>query len=363
MHQSERAVFDLRRGLPVLINAPDGDRVAYPVERGSSLLDSLEPAADAALALVLRRPRLAALGLPADDDARLPARDRGPVARDRLAAWATGDGLPDDEAFDAPEAIGTADRAALALMRRARLIPAAITGRVTAELEELADRGPLLRVDAAEALACADQAANRVRRVSEAPVPLADAPDSRFVLFREADGLREHVAVVIGQREDWADPVPVRLHSACLTGDLFGSLRCDCGEQLRNAVDTIARLGGGVLLYLDQEGRGIGLANKLRAYTLQDAGHDTVDADALLGFHDDERRFASAASMLESVGVRRCRLLTNNPAKLEALAAHGIEVHARQAVYGRLTEQNRRYLSAKAKRSGHLLDEVLDAEP
>jgi GTP cyclohydrolase II len=362
MHQSERAVFDLRRGLPVLISAPDGDRVAYPVERGSSLLDALEPSPDAALALVLRRPRLAALGLSADDDARLPARQRGPVARDRLAAWATGDGRPDDDAFDDPEPIGTADRAALALMRRARLVPAAITGPVTAELNELADQGPLLRVDAAEALACADQAADRVRRVSEAPVPLADAPDSRFVLFREADGLREHVAVVIGQLEDWADPVPVRLHSACLTGDLFGSLRCDCGEQLRNAVETIARLGGGVLLYLDQEGRGIGLANKLRAYTLQDAGHDTVDADGLLGFGDDERRYASAAQMLTSVGVQRCRLLTNNPSKIEALAAHGIEVHAREALYGRLTEQNRRYLSAKARRSGHLLDEVLDAE-
>ncbi|NKI33981.1 GTP cyclohydrolase II RibA [Wenzhouxiangella sp. XN79A] len=362
MHQSERAVFDLRRGLPVLIRAADGDRVAYPVERGSALLDALEPAEDAALALVLRRPRLAALGLPADDDARLPARLRGPIARDRLAAWATGDGRPADDAFGPLEPAGSADRAALALMRRARLIPAAITGPVTPELEALAERGPLLRVEATEAADCADQAADRVRRVSEAPVPLADAPDSRFVLFREADGLREHIAVVIGQPESWPDPVPVRLHSACLTGDLFGSLRCDCGEQLRNAVATIARLGGGVLLYLDQEGRGIGLANKLRAYTLQDAGHDTVDADGLLGFHHDERRFASAASMLESVGVKRCRLLTNNPSKIEALTAHGIEVHAREAVYGRLTEQNRRYLSAKAERSGHLLDDVLDAE-
>jgi GTP cyclohydrolase II len=154
----------------------------------------------------------------------------------------------------------------------------------------------------------------------------------------------------------------VRLHSACLTGDLFGSLRCDCGEQLRASVERIAADGGGVLLYLAQEGRGIGLANKLRAYELQDGGADTVEADASLGFADDERRFDVAVQMLLDLGLRRIRLLTNNPAKIAAIEAGGIEIADREELYGALNEHNERYLRAKADRSGHLLGEWLETE-
>jgi GTP cyclohydrolase II len=168
------------------------------------------------------------------------------------------------------------------------------------------------------------------------------------------------VAVVIGERKDWPDEVPVRIHSSCLTGDLFGSLRCDCGEQLRSGVSNIEKMGGGVLLYLAQEGRGIGLANKLRAYTLQDQGHDTVDADQILGFGEDERRYCVAVDMLAALGINKVRLLTNNPTKLRALAEGGIEVAGRQELYGVVTKENRRYLAAKANRSGHMLNEVLD---
>ena len=150
-----------------------------------------------------------------------------------------------------------------------------------------------------------------LRRISEAEVPLAQAEQSRFVLFREGDGLDEHVAVLIGQPMDWPDPLPVRLHSSCLTGDIFGSLRCDCGEQLHRSVGTIREMGGGVLLYLAQEGRGIGLANKLRAYTRQDAGLDTVAANHALGFPDDQRDFTIDVELLRQLDIYRIVLLTN----------------------------------------------------
>jgi GTP cyclohydrolase II len=242
-------------------------------------------------------------------------------------------------------------------------VPAAVTARLDEAhghaVEQALDEGRLLEVDAELAERCFETGAGVLHRVSEAEVPLKASPDSRFVLFREPDGLREHVAVLIGDPGRWPAEVPTRLHSACLTGDLFGSLRCDCGEQLQNAVAAIAELGGGVLLYLDQEGRGIGLANKLRAYELQDGGLDTVDADHVLGFGEDDRRYRVAVDMLASLSIRRVRLLTNNPHKMQALVDGGIEVASRSGLFGRVTRENRRYLEAKATRTGHLLDDVL----
>jgi GTP cyclohydrolase II len=195
-----------------------------------------------------------------------------------------------------------------------------------------------------------------VQLVSRARVPLADAVDSEIALFRDEHGLAEHVAVIIG-KFDQKNTVPVRLHSACLTGDLLGSLRCDCGEQLRTAVARIAALGGGVLLYLDQEGRGIGLPNKLRAYALQDEGLDTVDADQHLGFLADERTYEVAAALLAELGLERITLLTNNPQKISALRDHGIEIVGRQSLVTTSNAHNERYLKAKTERAGHLAEE------
>ncbi len=192
--------------------------------------------------------------------------------------------------------------------------------------------------------------------LSRARVPLADALDSEIAVFRDEHSLAEHVAVVIG-KPDPTGAVPVRLHSACLTGDLLGSLRCDCGEQLRTAVARIAALGGGVLLYLDQEGRGIGLPNKLRAYVLQDGGLDTVDADQHLGFLSDERTYDVAAALLLELGVKRIRLLTNNPQKIISLRDHGIEVVGRVPLVTTSNTHNERYLRAKHERAGHLAEE------
>jgi GTP cyclohydrolase II len=148
----------------------------------------------------------------------------------------------------------------------------------------------------------------------------------------------------------------VRLHSACLTGDLFGSLKCDCGDQLRETVRWMAKNEGGILLYLDQEGRGNGLANKIRAYKLQSQGYDTYDADEVLGFEFDQRRFDFAAEMLKQLGVGAVRIMTNNPLKIEALRKAGLEVVSDQRVFGRPTVENVRYLASKRDRAGHFID-------
>jgi GTP cyclohydrolase II len=361
MQQSERAIFDLRRGVAVVVLADDGDRLVVPVETATAQsFDILAGSADAPASLVLARERLAALGY-ADPPAAacLPA----PGERDRLERLAWGSLSPAARDALSPAAAGHAERAALALLKRALMIPAALSASIgAAERDRLLEDRIVLDVSADEIDRAASDSAARVQQVSAADVPLESALNTRFILFREPDGLREHVAVRIGDPAEWPAAVPVRLHSACLTGDLFGSLRCDCGEQLRASVERIAEAGGGVLLYLAQEGRGIGLANKLRAYELQDRGADTVEADARLGFADDERHFGVAVQMLLELGLRRIRLLTNNPAKIAAIEAGGIEIADRQELYGALNEHNERYLRAKADRSGHLLDEWLETE-
>ena len=257
-----------------------------------------------------------------------------------------------------------AEAGGLTLARLAGLLPAVVT--VAADLGQEPELGGLLASGAVLAVTAAQidglAADNRVElvHVSEGPVPLEDAEDARFMCFREANGLLEHVAIVIGQRESWSDPVPVRLHSACLTGDLFGSLRCDCGEQLRGSLRIFAESGGGVLLYLAQEGRGIGLGNKLRAYLLQQEGLDTIDADGMLGFGADERRYDAAIEILRHLGIDRVRLLTNNPEKVRALREGGIAVPGRQPLYGTLNRHNLHYVTAKVHRAGHWLSEMLD---
>jgi GTP cyclohydrolase II len=219
--------------------------------------------------------------------------------------------------------------------------------------------GVVLDVSAEEAEKAAAGFMIEVTPVAEAPVPLTVAEDSRILFFREGGGLLEHVAVLIGPRASWPDPTPVRLHSACLTGDLFGSMRCDCGEQLRGSLEHIKRRGGGVLVYLAQEGRGIGLGNKIRAYTLQEAGLDTIDADGVLGFGADERRYGAAVGILRHLGVERAELLTNNPQKVRAVEEGGIAVTSRTPIYGGINRHNLRYVQAKVDRSGHWLTDMI----
>jgi GTP cyclohydrolase II len=364
MRQAERLIFDLRRGVPVILRDEAGDpsHLVVPVEGIKINAASLQEAATQSGAVptqVLSFHRLASLGLACDDiGASLPFAGLPNAAEVLEFALTRGAALP-----SGLTALNAAERAALLLMRRAQLIPSALVFALAAarraEIARLCHAGVLLAAPVTAAIDLCESGPGKVIRVSEARVPLAGLGDSRLIVFREEDGIREHVAVLLGERQSWAQEVPVRVHSACLTGDLFGSQRCDCGAQLRNSLRTIRELGGGVVLYLAQEGRGIGLANKLRAYCLQDEGLDTIDADQVIGFGKDERDYRAAHEMLSALNIPRIELLTNNPEKVRALREAGIDVTRRRALFGQLTEQNRKYLRTKASRHGHLLDELL----
>ncbi len=243
-------------------------------------------------------------------------------------------------------------RAAVALCKQAHLLPAALVLPLAPEAvaaEAAQDGLSLLRIDAVPLHETA-----RMVEVAAARVPLQVSEAGRVRVFRPRDGSEEHYAVEIGA-PDRREPVLCRLHSACFTGDLLGSLKCDCGPQLHAALDQIGAEGAGVLLYLNQEGRGIGLANKMRAYSLQDQGFDTVEANHRLGFEDDERDFRIGADILRALGFTRVRLMTNNPAKVAMMNACGLEVVERVPLRVGRTRFNDAYLRTKAAKSGHLL--------
>jgi GTP cyclohydrolase II len=239
-----------------------------------------------------------------------------------------------------------ADHPAVQLMKHAGLLPHAV-------VEELKDsEDDLLRVSA-EAIARYPAAlAESLEKVSEATVPLKGADKARVIAFRPRFGHEEHLAVIIGEPEKQKAPL-VRIHSSCVTGDVFGSLRCDCGPQLQRAVEEIQASGGGAIIYLSQEGRGIGIANKLRAYALQDKGMDTVEANEALGFAPDERNFALAGRILKEIGLKRVTLLTNNPEKVAALGTYGIAVEKRLSLVTPSNPYNARYLDTKVTKLGH----------
>ncbi|MEM8787890.1 MAG: GTP cyclohydrolase II [Pseudomonadota bacterium] len=242
-----------------------------------------------------------------------------------------------------------AHRAAIRLVKSAHLLPAAL-------VLPLAQIGPVAQAHGLTVLGDKDLevAPLTVAEVSAARVPLTVSAHSRVRVFRPRDGSEEHYAVEVGAPpRDSA--ILVRLHSACFTGDVIGSLKCDCGPQLAAALAQMGDAGAGILLYLNQEGRGIGLANKMRAYALQDQGFDTVEANHRLGFEDDERDFRIGAEMLKAMGVRRIRLMTNNPAKLERMRANGVAVEDRVPLRVGRTAENAHYLDVKAAKSGHLL--------
>ena len=243
-------------------------------------------------------------------------------------------------------------RAAIRLCKAARLLPAALAVDLP-DARALARDAGLTRLDAAEVLRLTD-AASPLNDIVAARLPMSVSEAGRLHIFRPEDGGEEHYAVEIGD-PDRAQPVLTRLHSACFTGDLLGSLKCDCGPQLRGALAQMGAAGSGVLLYLNQEGRGIGLANKLRAYQLQESGVDTLDANLQLGLPADARDYRAAAEILADLGLRSIRLLTNNPDKVAQLEASGVTISERVPLYVGLTEQNAGYLAAKRDRMGHMI--------
>ena len=353
----DRTAHDLRRGQPVMIADAGAAVIAIAAELVSDLaitrLRELT-GADPDLALTHHRAKVLKVRLYTEDVVLVPLPDwlTGEAARamvDPTADLAN----PLRGPFSARrDGVSPATLAAVQLAKISRLLPAVVTATAP-EGFDASDHG-LLSVAAAHVMAYETGAADALERVTSAHVPLADAGDARIVAFRSPDGGREHLAVVIGDPPTDA-PVLVRMHSECFTGDLIGSLKCDCGEQLRSAIERIGAEGNGILLYLRQEGRGIGLINKLRAYALQDQGFDTVEANERLGFESDERVFAPAAEMLRQLGYSRVRLMTNNPDKMTALDGYGIEVTERVPHAFPANDHNAFYLSTKKKKSGHLL--------
>jgi len=348
-----RARGDLRMGVPVVLAGEGAALVVAVEELTAERLADLRGFGQPVIALTDRRAEtlkaraydgdLARIALPADqgidwvrsladpaDDLRWPMK--GPLNALRE---------------------GPADlhRAALALAKSARLLPAvlvvdipdaaAVALRHDLSLLQVAEIGPeLARLSPLHA-------------VSAARVPLSVAQAGRVHVFRPDDGGEEHYAIEIG-RPDRSQPVLTRLHSACFTGDVLGSLKCDCGPQLHAALAQMGAEGAGVLLYLNQEGRGIGLANKLRAYSLQDQGFDTVEANHRLGFEDDERDFRIGADILRRMGFSAIRLMTNNPRKLDMMRGSGVTVTDRVALHVGQNPQNAAYLATKSAKSGHL---------
>ncbi|MBL6457534.1 GTP cyclohydrolase II [Belnapia sp. T6] len=356
-----RAAAELRRGTPVLLRGGDQALVLAAAETvgapGLAELASLVRGTPVLLLAPVRAAAVAPLPIlrPVQEDAvalRLPPGLLDPALL-RSLADPTADRLPEGTRAERVPAPPLA-AAALALAKLGRLLPAVIA----APAREGLPRPDLLSVESADVLAYPAEAATTLRRVAEAAVPLEGAPDARILAFRAADGGIEHLAILIGKPEEVAarGGAPLaRLHSECFTGDLLGSLRCDCGPQLRGAIRRMGEAGDGVLIYLAQEGRGIGLVNKLRAYRLQDGGLDTLDANRALGWGADERNFMVAATMLRQIGIERVRLLTNNPEKLASLAACGIGIEGREAHAFAPNGVNDGYLETKARRFGHLL--------
>ncbi len=352
MVSAQRAFADLRAGRPVRIASAGRVIAAIAVDglTPERLTTFLARVASGPPALAITRRRAECLGIEGHAATLVRAGDR-PDA-DGLMALAAGQGVAPPEGA-APGS--GAELAALELAKLAGLLPAMLVApaRTTVLNGTEAD---LVEVDAEAALGLRRHAAETLVKVSEARVPIAPDIDSRFVVFRDALGSNS-IAVVVGE-PDPSRPVPIRVHSSCATGDIFGSRRCDCGDQLALALQRIDELGAGAVLYMDQEGRGLGLANKMRAYELQDRGLDTVDANTALGYHEDERDYHAAARMLDLLGWRSVLLLTNNPAKVDALVAAGLDVAGRIPVLAPVNAENRRYLEVKAARSGHLLEHV-----
>lgn len=348
--RAARAIDALRRGWPVTIARGERALAVLAIETADpERLEAFDPQG---LADVLLSGSRAATLMLAN---QLPAAQPGTPVRIERTPWldfATATALADPQLDlatplkgpfrTAPVDAGDLASAALELARLAGVLPAFFA--LPADVDAAA-------VSPGDLIAHEDPA--RLAIAARARLPVAGAEHAEIVAFRTPEMPGEHIALVIGQPH--GEPPLVRLHSECLTGDMLGSLKCDCGPQLKAAIDAIAASGWGILLYLRQEGRGIGLVNKLRAYALQDQGFDTVDANIRLGFAVDARDYRVAARMLQLLGRDRIRLLTNNPAKVAALAEAGIDVVERMPHHLPPNPHNERYLATKRDRTGHQL--------
>ncbi len=351
-----RAREDLRHGIPILVKSNGSCALVVAVEGISE--DRLKAALHlekTQLTITARRAQALGLGVEAHngDFAHINLEDRPSI---EVIKSISDPAHPSRGKFalslkksDVPLiTISTG----IALAKAAQILPALIIGEINPETE-LELRSSLTLLNAEIALPLLSNLAP-LRNISNAHVPLSVSNAGRVHVFRPNNGTQEHFAIEIGS-PDRSKPVLARLHSACFTGDIFGSLKCDCGPQLHAALSQMGEAGEGILLYLNQEGRGIGHANKMRAYNLQELGVDTVQANHHLGFEDDERDFRIGASILKEMGFSEVSLLTNNPNKIKRMEENGIKVTERIALQVGKNKINASYLDTKARKSGHLL--------
>lgn len=344
----ERAVSELRHGRPVILRDGPEAMAAMALDAASpAQVDMMARASGNSHRLFLTAERIARMGTRAPAGAMVPMAALSFAAASRLA-YQPDEPLPEGWQPAPPlTALGTK------LAEGALLLPALVCCTPSDAFAGCAE------LDAGVLTAMLDER-QLFEIVVRTPVPLRDLGLCDFVVFRGGVAQRDQIAIVVG-KPDLSQPVPVRIHSSCITGDLSGSLKCDCGDQLRGGLEALAEQGGGVLLYLDQEGRGTGIGAKMRAYGYQHAGLDTIDADAELGFRPDHRRYEAASAMLRILGIDRVDLHTNNPTKVAALRKDGITVARRIGVSGRITPENIAYLRTKSRRAGHVIDSLPQA--
>ncbi len=359
----DRAISELRRGRIICVHGGGGKAVL--MRSAESITDdglaeiSQLAQSEVLLAITARRASILGLNSPIGDIVTLNTTP--PINAETIQDLADPLAQCDLDQIDIdvrPSTAHDCNSASVKLTKLARLLPAAATAQLrdpnAHDIAAWALRHDLLRVDAGDIFQYDVVAARTLKPVSDARVPLQDAEDARIVAFRPWDGGLEHLAIIIGEPKP-QEPLLARIHSECFTGDLLRSLRCDCGDQLRGAISEISKSGSGVLLYLAQEGRGIGLVNKLRAYQLQDRGYDTIDANEQLGYDADERIYMPAARMLDSLGFDHIRLMTNNPEKVTGLAQCGVRVVERVSHAFPSNQHNEIYLETKKTKSGHFI--------
>jgi GTP cyclohydrolase II len=346
-----RGVAEFHAGRPVLVRRGREAIFALPVEglNAERLAAFVVLCAPGVPRLVITARRARALGIEAA--AAISLRLSPHFDAERILAFVAG-AKADCPAKTKPARASAA--AAIELAKLSQALPAVLVADVSPNA--IASAHHIISVEAESVAQFRQHSIRSLGMASKASVPLRSGKRATFVVFRTDTG--ESPAAIIAGKPDFNKPVRVRLHSACLTGDVFGSRRCDCGDQLQLSLNRLEEQGG-IILYLPQEGRGLGLANKMRCYQMQDDGLDTIDANTTLGFDEDERDYGIAARMLEMLGCTRVILMTNNPAKLAGLAEAGIEIEGRISIEAPINIDNRRYLAAKASRAGHRLNKML----
>lgn len=360
--KADRVCQELRRGGMVMLRIGSGAACLLCAAElaGAGGRAELQRLAGSGVLLVLTHTRMESLGraLPSEFcSASLPAHNLDHDQIASLAADQPSVALLDGSISLMGERRGSLADYATRLLRIARLLPAVLLARVSSrdpeQMRRLCEDNNIMLIEARDIDGHMEAEAQSLRIAARASVPLRLAENAEVVMFRAELGGDEHFAVIVGDIDPQEPPL-VRLHSQCITGDILGSLKCDCGDQLQGALAMMSAAGGGILLYLAQEGRNIGLLNKMRAYALQDSGLDTVDANHALGFEMDERYFLPACRMLEELGVHRLRLITNNPDKIAQLEASGFSVSERVPLNPPSNRHNEHYIETKRTRAGHM---------